>query len=80
MDGFLITGKEIPEHCSVFQVRLWISLLGMNKSWKFDAIAYEEDWRIVSDNIPVALFGIKLDRKASRITGRVRRAFLAADR
>ena len=35
---------------------------------KFDRVLYEEDWDVVSDNIPIAFFGIELHGKATDVS------------
>src|SRR2546425_3530050 len=69
---------EIPHHCRRLQVRFWIALLRMNEITKLQWVADKKHWRVVAGHVPVALFGVKLQRKASRIAFRIRGTFLAA--
>lgn len=45
---------------------LWFD--GVNKVREFDCVLNKEHRNIIADDIPVALFGIHLHRKASHIT------------
>jgi hypothetical protein len=44
----------------------------MNEVWKFLRVSYEKDWCIVANEVVVALLGVKLYGKATRIPLRVR--------
>jgi hypothetical protein len=46
---------------------------------KFGRIPYEEDGRVVLDQVPIALLGAELDGKAARISCMVGRTTLTAD-
>jgi hypothetical protein len=61
MDTLLMRTQIIPKHSSILQIRLRISLLGMDKQWKQARIADEEDGRIVEHPIPVPFFGVEFD-------------------
>lgn len=52
----------------------------MDNVWKLDRILNEEDGNVISNNIPVALLGIELDRKATNIAHSIGRAAAAQDR
>jgi hypothetical protein len=39
----------------------------VNHVREFYRVAYEKDFEIVSDQVPVAVFGVKLGRKAARV-------------
>lgn len=67
-------------HCRIFKVGLRITLLGMYEDREFRRVAKEEYGCIVKYPIPITLFCVKFEGKASRISGRVRRALLTADR
>ena len=53
--------------------------LGTYEVGEFSWISQEEDRCVVSDDVPVALVGPKLDRKSTWITSAIVRARLAAD-
>jgi hypothetical protein len=46
---------------------------------EFDRVLYEEDWYVVSNNIPIAFFCIKLDSKTTDISNCVSTATVALD-
>src|SRR6266536_1044527 len=50
----------------------------MNEITKLQWVADKKHWRVVAGHVPVALFGVKLQRKASRVACRIRGTFLAA--
>ena len=68
---------EVPHHRRRLQVRLRVALLGMDKIAELQGVADKEHRRVVADHVPVALFGIELQRKPARIALRVRGALLA---
>lgn len=45
-----------------------IAFLGMDEAWKEDGITNEENWCVVSNEIPVAFFSIEFDSESARIT------------
>ncbi len=55
-----------------------VSLLRVDEAGEKHRIANEENGRVVSDQIPIALLRIELHREAARIARRVRTAALAA--
>ena len=63
----------------IFQMRLWVPLLRMNETWKQNGVTDEEDWGVVAHQVPIAFFSVKLDRKSTRVSSRVRRARLTAN-
>src|SRR5437667_9752642 len=70
---------EIPDHGRRFQVGARIALLGMDKVGKLAGVLDEEHRRVVADQIPDALLGIKLDRETAWIALGIGRAFFTAD-
>jgi len=70
---------EVPHHRRRLQVCLWISLLRMDEVAELDSIADEEHRRVVTYQVPVALFGVVLHRKPAGIALGVCRALLSAD-
>jgi len=76
--------NEVPEVvvCRLRLGEIAVRLLfgGMDKVGKLDGILDEEDRDIVADEIPIALLGIDLDRKAANIPGKVERALVAGNR
>lgn len=78
MSRLLMSRKVVPEHGGIFEIRLRVSLLRMDENGKFGGVAKEENRGVVEDPIPIAFIGVKLEREASRIPGRVRRPLFAA--
>lgn len=67
-------GKVIPEHRRVVcagQVSSRVTLLGVNEVRELGGISQEENWCVVSDQVPVALFGTHLDGKSTRIASTI---------
>lgn len=56
-----------------------VALLRVNKARKKDGITNEEDGSVVSDEIPVAFFGVEFDSEAARVACRVGRTTFTAD-
>ena len=56
-----------------------VRLERVNDVGELDRIADEEHREVIADQIPVAILGIELDRKASRIAGDFRRVAAADD-
>ena len=74
-----MSGEVVPEHGGILQIGLRITLLGMDKDGEFRRVSEEEDRRIVKDPIPISLFGVELNREASRIASGVRRSLFTSD-
>ena len=75
----LVSGKIVPKHRSILQVRLWDTFLCVDEERKLGRIADEEDRCVIVDPVPVTLLGIKLDRKPSRVASSIRGTLLTAD-
>ena len=60
-------------------MRLWITLLGMNKVGELGRVAKEEDGSVVEYPVEIAFISTNLDGKTTRITGSVCRARLATN-
>src|SRR5947207_15532513 len=52
----------------------------MDEIAEFQWVANQKYRRVVAGHVPIAFFGIKLQREAARVAFRVRGPFLAADR
>ena len=75
---------EVPE-IVVRRLRLREAAVGLllgrvNEVGKLDGVLDEEDRDVVADDVPVALFGIELHRKAAHIARKVCRALVACNR
>lgn len=80
MSGFRSQANEVPEHIGILQVSLRISLLRVDEAREQNWIADEEDWRVITNQIPDAIVGVEFQGKASRIASCVGRATFAACR
>ncbi|MNP01759.1 hypothetical protein D3C76_935860 [compost metagenome] len=70
---------EVPHRLCTFEVALWQALLSVDKVRELEWVANEEYRRVVANNVPVAFFGIELQREATRITFGVCRTALTTD-
>jgi hypothetical protein len=76
VDGFLVIVVEVPEHCAIWAMSLWMSLVTSIQRWEFYGIADEEDGSIVENEVVIAFLGEELDAPSSWIPNGVRRATL----
>lgn len=79
VDGFLMRGEVVPECGGVLQVRLGVPLLSVYEHGKLGRVSEEEDRGVVENPIPVALVGVELQSKTTRVTSTVRRSLLTTD-
>ena len=70
---------EIPHRGRRAQVGLRMALLRVDEVGKFQRIADEEHRRVVADDVPIALLGVELQRKAAHVALGIRRTTLAGD-
>ena len=73
-DGDLVEGlgalrPEVPLHVHVAEVGPGVPLLGVDEHLELVWIADEEDGRVVSDEVPVALVGVELDGEPADVAG-----------
>lgn len=59
-------------------MRLRVSFLRVNKAWEQNRITDEENWRVISHQIPNSIVSIEFDSKSTRITGGISRATFSA--
>src|SRR6202035_4235113 len=83
-DGYLMQRlrrerPKVPYHCWRLQVGLRHALLRVDKVAEFQWVADEENRRVVTHHVPIAFFGIELQRKPARVTRCVRRTLFTAD-
>lgn len=75
MSSFRVHELEIPAvimgSLSLRNLSVWLRLSGVDYTRKCHSILDEVDWNVVSNNIPIALLGIKLDGEASNVTDSV---------
>ena len=62
----------------LLQLVLRVALLGVNEIAKFFGVLDKEHWGVVPDQVPVAVLGVELHRKATRVTLCVSAAFFTA--
>ena len=82
MSGYMLgfgRENEYPEHVSVLEMSLGVSLLGMNEMREFGGIPDKEDGCVVEDPIPVSLLGLELDSKTSWVASGISRSGFATD-
>lgn len=71
--------KTHPEHVSILQVGLRISLLGVDEVRELGRVPDEKDGGVVVDPVPVALLGPQLHSETTGVAGGIGRTALAAD-
>ncbi|KPY54789.1 Peroxisomal catalase [Pseudomonas syringae pv. solidagae] len=69
---------EISHHLRALQIGLRQALLSVNEIREFQGVTDKEHRRVVTDDVPVTFLGVKLDRKATRVTLGISRTTLAA--
>src|ERR1700733_11818012 len=81
--GFRREGNEIPERvvrrCGLGETSVRLHFHGMDEIRKFDGILNEEDGNIISHQIPVSFFRVKLHRKPAHVPRRVHRTSAACN-
>jgi hypothetical protein len=65
--------QEVEESILVQQEVLWGSVLGADNIWSLDGIPAEENRKVQSDKVIVALLGVELDGKASWVSRLIRK-------
>ena len=60
--------KRLLVHGSILEIGLRIALLRVDEYREFGGFAQEENRCIVEDPVPITLFSVELDGKASRIS------------
>lgn len=79
MRRLLVGGEVVPEHGRILQVGLRVPFLSVDEEGELGWVSKEEDWGVVEDPIPVALFSVEFEGKPSRVSCSVRGSLLAAD-
>ncbi len=74
-----IEAPVIPHHCRALQVGLRVTFLGVNKIGKLLGVLDEEYGCVVSNQVPVAVFGIELDGESPGVTFGVSASLLSSD-
>lgn len=64
MNRLLVGRQVIPEHGSILQVGLRVTLLSVDEQWEVGGISKEEDGGVVVDPIPVTLLCVELDSES----------------
>lgn len=72
-------GQKVPEHVSIAQIALWMSLLRVDEIGEFDGVTHEKDRSVVTDHVIVALLRVELDGKTARITSRIGTSLFSAN-
>lgn len=68
VERLVVVSEVVPEHVSVLQVGLRVSLLGMDEVWELCRVSDEEDRGVVVHQVQVTLLGVELGGEASRIS------------
>src|SRR5512141_3114248 len=83
MHGFRRERNEIPERvvrgCRLRKAAVGFHLDGMDEVGELDGILDEEDRNVVTDQVPVAFLGVKLDGKSAYVARGIDRARAAGD-
>ena len=80
VQGLRQRGPEVPVVAGAAHVGIGVALDGMVEVWELERVAKEKYRRVVTHEIPVALFGIELGRKAPDVPLGVGSAALAGHR
>ena len=67
--GFGRLAHEVEDPVRLLAERYRVGLEGVDDVRELDGVADEEDREVVADEVPVAVFGVELDREAARIAG-----------
>ncbi len=67
MQAFRRKRPEIPHGGCRTQIGLWMTLLGVDEIGELQRITHKENRRVVTNQIPVAFFGVELQCKAAHI-------------
>lgn len=73
-------GPKIPLHGGITQVGARIAFLAMDKIHELIGIRNEEHWHVIADDIPVAFFGVELNREAADVAFGIGGTFFTGDR
>lgn len=68
-----------PEHVSILEMSLGVTLLGVDEVGELGRISDEEDGSVVEHPVNVSLISFDLDGKATGITGSIRRSEFTAN-
>lgn len=67
MAGFIVVRDEVPKIVGVFEISTWIFLPGVYQVCKFHWILNPKYWQGISHKVPIALLGVELQAKTSRV-------------
>lgn len=72
MSGFGVQTLEVPEivvgGLGLRNFNIWFRLRGVDQIREFDGVLNEENWNVVSHDIPITLLGAELYGKAPDVT------------
>ena len=80
VQAFRVERPEVPHHGRALAVGTRVALLGVNEIAKFFGVLDKKHRGVVPDQVPVAVLGVELHRKAARVALGVGAAFLASHR
>src|ERR1043166_9199644 len=80
VQAFRVERPEVPHHGRALAVGTRVALLSVDEITKFFGVLDKKHRGVVPDQVPVAVLGVELHRKAARIALRVGAAFFASYR
>src|SRR5450755_551121 len=83
MHGFRGERNEIPEcivgGCRLGESSVRLHLYSVDQIRELDSILDKEDGDVIADQIPIAFFGVELDRKSAHVTRSIHRTGATGD-
>jgi len=79
MDRLGVLGEVVPEHISILEMGLGVTLLGVDEMRELGWVTDEEDGSVVEHPVEIALLSTDLDGETSGVAGGIGRAALATD-
>src|SRR5262249_13207984 len=80
MQAFRIERPEVPHHGRALAIGTRVALLRVDKIPKLFGVLDKKHWRVVPDQVPVAVLGVELHGKAAWIAFGIGAAFFASHR
>lgn len=76
---FLVLDQVVPEHVSILQVSLRVSLLGVDEVRELGWVSDEKHWGVVVDKVQVTLLSVELGGETSWVSGGISRTGFTTD-
>lgn len=75
MSRLLVHEHKVPEvivcRLCLWHFIVWFWLDSMHNINKLDAVLNEEDWNVISNNIPITFIGVEFNGKPSHVTNSI---------